>query len=83
MSRAFGVIPGQVTGYSKALSCRKKYVGFQTRKIAFVSQFFDLKNVPPLYKYFIINLMIYFKVIVSHFGPLLLQLPISPPERQL
>lgn len=27
------------------------------------------KKCPPLYKYFIINLMIYFKVIVSHFGP--------------
>ena len=42
--RAFGIIPGQVTGYSsKASLCGKKYSEFQTRKIVFVSQFFYLK----------------------------------------
>ena len=44
MHRAFGIIPGQVTGYStKASLCGKKYTEFQTRKIVFVSQFFYLK----------------------------------------
>ena len=44
MHRTFGIVPGQVTGYSsKASLCGKKYTEFQTRKIVFVSQFFYLK----------------------------------------
>lgn len=36
MHRAFGIIPGQVTGYStKASLCGKKYTEFQTRKKKF------------------------------------------------
>lgn len=34
---AISSIPGQVTGQSVALPCKKKYTGFKIRKIAFVS----------------------------------------------
>lgn len=75
ISRAFGVILGQVSGYRKVLSCRKKkYIGFQIRKVAHVSQFFYLKS-PHLYKYFLINLTIYFKVNVLHLIPFCFHYP--------
>lgn len=45
---ALGVIPGQVTGYSKASFMQEEIIGFQAGKIAFVCQLFYLKKPPPL-----------------------------------